>query len=116
MVLAIGLVVDDAIIVGEQIHRHQASGQPGLTGAIAGARQVAEMSRQGRVVHNAAPLPQPDHGRGLGVPAGGQGGAQARRAVAAVRLRSEDQTLSKASPRSQSTAPMASTEKVRTSP
>jgi multidrug efflux pump len=39
-VLAIGLVVDDAIVVTENIHRHILSGQPPLEAAINGAREI----------------------------------------------------------------------------
>ena len=40
MVLAIGLVVDDAIVVLENIHRHIEKGLPPFEAAIAGAREV----------------------------------------------------------------------------
>ena len=40
-VLAIGLVVDDAIIVVENIHRHMEEGMPALRAAIQGARELA---------------------------------------------------------------------------
>ncbi len=40
MVLAIGLVVDDAIVVLENIHRRVESGEPPLIAALYGARQV----------------------------------------------------------------------------
>ena len=40
MVLAIGLVVDDAIVVLENIYRRVEDGEPPLLAAIAGARQV----------------------------------------------------------------------------
>ena len=40
-ILVLGVVVDDAIIVGENIFRHQATGT-GLHGAIAGVREVAK--------------------------------------------------------------------------
>lgn len=39
-VLILGIVVDDAIIVGESIHSAQAAGEPGAAGAIRGARGV----------------------------------------------------------------------------
>jgi multidrug efflux pump subunit AcrB len=39
-VLILGIVVDDAIIVGESIHSAQAAGKPGSAGAIHGARGV----------------------------------------------------------------------------
>jgi multidrug efflux pump len=41
LVLAIGLVVDDAIIVVENAHRHMESGTPPLEAAIMGARELA---------------------------------------------------------------------------
>ncbi len=41
MVLAIGLVVDDAIIIIENIHRHMESGMSKLDAAIQGARELA---------------------------------------------------------------------------
>ena len=41
MVLAIGLVVDDAIIVVENVHRHIEQGSSRLDAAIAGARELA---------------------------------------------------------------------------
>ncbi len=41
LVLAIGLVVDDAIIVVENIHRHMEEGVPKLQAAIQGARELA---------------------------------------------------------------------------
>jgi multidrug efflux pump len=40
MVLAIGLVVDDAIVVVENIHRHLERGEPPLSAAIAGMREI----------------------------------------------------------------------------
>lgn len=40
MVLAIGMVVDDAIVVSENIHRHLAMGKTPLDAAIAGAREI----------------------------------------------------------------------------
>ena len=40
MVLAIGLVVDDAIVVVENIHRHMEEGAPPLKAAITGAREL----------------------------------------------------------------------------
>lgn len=39
--LAMGILVDDAIIVSERIHTGQQAGMPGLAGAIWGAREVA---------------------------------------------------------------------------
>ncbi len=41
MVLAIGLVVDDAIVVVENIHRHIEEGKTPFTAAIEGAREIA---------------------------------------------------------------------------
>ncbi|CRI67669.1 putative Acriflavin resistance protein [Thiocapsa sp. KS1] len=41
MVLAIGLVVDDAIIVVENVHRHLEMGKSGTQAAIDGARELA---------------------------------------------------------------------------
>ncbi|CAH0991822.1 Efflux pump membrane transporter BepG [Sinobacterium norvegicum] len=38
--LILGIVVDDAIIVGESIYSAQSSGQPGMLGAIEGTRRV----------------------------------------------------------------------------
>jgi len=40
LVLAIGLVVDDAIVMVENIHRHIEEGQPRLQAAILGAREL----------------------------------------------------------------------------
>lgn len=40
MVLAIGLVVDDAIVMVENIHRHIEEGQPRLQAALLGAREL----------------------------------------------------------------------------
>jgi len=40
-VLAIGLVVDDAIVVVENIHRHIEQGMPPLLAAVKGTRQIA---------------------------------------------------------------------------
>lgn len=40
-VLAVGVLVDDAIIVSERIHAVQTQGNPGLPGAIQGVREVA---------------------------------------------------------------------------
>lgn len=41
MVLAIGLVVDDAIVVVENTHRHMAEGKSAVIAALLGAREVA---------------------------------------------------------------------------
>ena len=40
LVLAIGLVVDDAIIVVENVHRHMENGTPALQAALQGAREL----------------------------------------------------------------------------
>src|SRR6202789_3114054 len=40
MVLAIGLVVDDAIVVVENIHRHLEEGKPPVQAAMVGAREI----------------------------------------------------------------------------
>ena len=40
MVLAIGLVVDDAIVIAENIHRHIEKGRTPLEAALTGARQL----------------------------------------------------------------------------
>ena len=41
-ILVLGIVVDDAIIIGENIHRVQEKGMPGLAGAKFGATQMAK--------------------------------------------------------------------------
>lgn len=41
-ILALGMVVDDAIVVGESVHKHRADGKPLLQAAIDGAREVAK--------------------------------------------------------------------------
>ena len=41
-ILVLGIVVDDAIIVGENIHRHQESHGDGLRGAVDGAREIGK--------------------------------------------------------------------------
>ncbi len=41
-ILVLGIVVDDAIIVGENIFRHQESHGDGLRGSIEGAREIAK--------------------------------------------------------------------------
>jgi multidrug efflux pump subunit AcrB len=41
-VLVLGIVVDDAILVGENIYAHQQRHRDGLTGAIRGAQEVAK--------------------------------------------------------------------------
>ena len=40
-ILVLGIVVDDAIVVGESIHTEQQGGRPGLGGSIAGTMRVA---------------------------------------------------------------------------
>jgi multidrug efflux pump subunit AcrB len=40
-IVVLGIVVDDAIIVGENVYRHQQMGKPGLSAAIDGAREVS---------------------------------------------------------------------------
>ncbi|MGB0678730.1 MAG: efflux RND transporter permease subunit [Polyangiales bacterium] len=40
-IVTLGMVVDDAIVVGEAIHKHRRDGQSGLKAAIAGVREVA---------------------------------------------------------------------------
>lgn len=40
--LILGIVVDDAIIVGEAVHTQQMSGEPGLEGAVLGTRSVVK--------------------------------------------------------------------------
>lgn len=42
LLLVLGIVVDDAIIIGENIHRRQQNGLPGVDGAIAGATELAK--------------------------------------------------------------------------
>jgi len=39
-IVVLGIVVDDAIVVGENIHAHQHRGRPGLKGAISGAQEM----------------------------------------------------------------------------
>ena len=41
-ILVLGIVVDDAIIVGENVHRHQETHGDGLRGAAEGAREIAK--------------------------------------------------------------------------
>lgn len=43
LILILGVVVDDAIIVGEHIHTHQQQGNPGLAGAVSGTREMAPL-------------------------------------------------------------------------
>ncbi len=40
-ILVLGLLVDDAIVVGENVHRHQESGDDALVAAISGTQEVA---------------------------------------------------------------------------
>ena len=40
-IVVLGIVVDDAILIGENIHAHHERGTPGLKGAIAGAVEMA---------------------------------------------------------------------------
>ncbi len=39
-IVVLGIVVDDAIVVGENVHTHQHRGRPGLKGAISGAQEM----------------------------------------------------------------------------
>ena len=41
-ILVLGIVVDDAIIVGENVHRHQERGGDGLGGAVRGAQEIGK--------------------------------------------------------------------------
>jgi multidrug efflux pump subunit AcrB len=41
-IVALGLIVDDAIVVGENVARHQAAGRDSLSASIAGATEVAK--------------------------------------------------------------------------
>lgn len=41
LIIVLGIVCDDAIVIGENIHRHQSEGKPGLEGAIAGVSEMA---------------------------------------------------------------------------
>ncbi len=41
-IVVLGIVVDDAILIGENIHAHHEQGTPGLKGAIAGATEMAK--------------------------------------------------------------------------
>ena len=40
-IMALGLVVDDAIVIGENVYLHQQEGEPGVEGAICGAAEMA---------------------------------------------------------------------------
>jgi multidrug efflux pump subunit AcrB len=41
-IVALGIVVDDAIVVGEAVHKHRRDGKGRLEAALAGAREVAQ--------------------------------------------------------------------------
>ncbi|MCY4098268.1 MAG: efflux RND transporter permease subunit, partial [Rhodospirillales bacterium] len=41
-ILVLGILVDDAIIVGENVHRHHEHAGAGVAGAVAGAQQIAK--------------------------------------------------------------------------
>ena len=41
-ILVLGIVVDDAIVVGENVHAHHQRGELGLSGSILGAQEVAK--------------------------------------------------------------------------
>ncbi len=41
-ILVLGILVDDAIIIGENIHSHQETHGKGLRGAIEGAQQISK--------------------------------------------------------------------------
>lgn len=43
LILIIGVLADDAIVVGENIYTHQERGNPGLAGAISGTLEVAPL-------------------------------------------------------------------------
>ncbi len=43
LILILGVVVDDAIIVGERIYTHQEHGNPGLSGAIKGIAEISPL-------------------------------------------------------------------------
>lgn len=40
-ILVLGIVVDDAIVIGENVHTYQHHGKPGLRGSIEGAQEMA---------------------------------------------------------------------------
>lgn len=42
-ILVLGIVVDDTIVIGENIHRHQQQGHSGLVGALRGTRELAPL-------------------------------------------------------------------------
>ena len=50
MVLAIGLVVDDAIVVVENIHRHLEEGKSPVQASLEGAREIIDDNQTGRLV------------------------------------------------------------------
>ena len=41
-IVVLGIVVDDAILIGENIHAHHERGTPGLKGSVAGAIEMAK--------------------------------------------------------------------------
>ena len=43
LILVLGVLADDAIIVGENIYTHQQQGRAGLSGAISGTLEVAQL-------------------------------------------------------------------------
>lgn len=43
LILILGVLADDAIVVGENIYTHQQQGRPGLSGAISGTLEVAPL-------------------------------------------------------------------------
>ena len=43
LILILGVLADDAIVVGENIYTHQQRGRPGLSGAISGTLEVAPL-------------------------------------------------------------------------
>lgn len=42
-ILVLGIVVDDTIVIGENIHSHQQQGRLGLAGALSGTRELAPL-------------------------------------------------------------------------
>ena len=75
-ILVLGIVVDDAIIVGENIYRHQEKHGQGLRGAIEGAREIGKpvrpastSSRRSKPIscRRRVTMPQGDSRRGDGV-------------------------------------------------
>ena len=60
-ILVLGIVVDDAIVVGENVHRHQEQGEPPLAAAIKGTQEVAMATqRKVRVRRGEQPDPSPE--------------------------------------------------------